>query len=253
MVSGAGGGLGYAVARELAAEGCNVSISDINEAAIRAAEERIKRETGVKVLSDCVDVLSAEALTGWHRKTLDGLGGVDLLYPNVGGPPPGEAVSFDDAAWQRAFELLVLSVVRMVRLVTPSMTERGGGSIVIPTSSSVKQPIPNLGLSNVLRASVAALAKSLANELAPKKIRVNQLIPGRIATQRVAQLDENASRRLGIPVEEQRRRQMARIPMGRYGEPEELARGAVFLFSDAARFITGSVLQVDGGMIHSVF
>jgi 3-oxoacyl-[acyl-carrier protein] reductase len=252
MVSGAGRGLGYAVARELGAEGCLVSISDLDEEAVRAAGERLERETGASVCATAADIRSAETLENWHRETMRVFGGVDLLYPNAGGPPPGDASAFDDASWQRAFELLLLSVVRMVRLVVPVMTERGGGSIVIPTSSSIKQPISNLGLSNVMRGSVSALAKTLANELAPKKIRVNQLVPGRIATERVAQIDEAASRRLGIPVEEQQRRQLANIPLGRYGEPAELARAAVFLFSDAASYITGATLQVDGGMIRSV-
>jgi 3-oxoacyl-[acyl-carrier protein] reductase len=252
MVSGAGRGLGFAVARELAAEGCHVSISDLDEASVREAGQRIERETGASVCAIGADIRSAEALERWHRETMSVFQGVDLLYPNAGGPPPGQAHEFDDASWQKAFELLLLSVIRMVRLTVPVMAERGGGSIVIPTSSSIKQPIPNLGLSNVMRGSVAALAKTLANELAPKKIRVNQLVPGRIATERVASLDQAASKRLGIPVEEQRKRQLGNIPLGRYGEPTELARAVAFLFSDAASYITGATLQVDGGMIRSV-
>jgi 3-oxoacyl-[acyl-carrier protein] reductase len=252
MISGASRGLGYAVARVLAAEGCRVSISSSNAEAIRAAGEQIERDTRGAVLAVPADVRSADALAKWQEETLRAFGGVDLLFPNAGGPPPGNAHLFDDAAWQQGFELLVLSVVRMVRLGVESMAERGGGSIVIPTSSSVKQPIPNLGLSNVLRGSVAALAKTLANELAPRKIRVNHLIPGRISTERVAQLDEAASKRLGISVEEQRKRQRAAIPLGRYGDPQEFARAAVFLFSDAASYITGASLQVDGGSIRSV-
>jgi 3-oxoacyl-[acyl-carrier protein] reductase len=240
------------VAHELAAEGCRVSISDLDEATIRAAGERLARETGASVCAVAADIRSAEALENWHRETMQAFGGVDLLYPNAGGPPPGDAHSFDDATWQKTFELLLLSVIRMVRLVVPVMAERGGGCIVIPTSSSIKQPIPNLGLSNVMRGSVASLAKTLANELAPKKIRVNQIVPGRIATERIKQLDDAASRRLGVPVEEQRRRQLAAIPFGRYGEPAELARAVAFLFSDAASYITGATLQVDGGMIRSV-
>ena len=252
MVSGAAQGLGYAVARQLAAEGCKVSISDLDDAAIRSAGQRLERETGAGVCAMAADIRSAEALEKWHRETMRIFGGVDLLYPNAGGPPPGDAQSFDDAAWQSTFELLLLSVIRMVRLAAPVMAERGGGSIVIPTSSSIKQPIPNLGLSNVMRGAVASLSKTLANELAPKKIRVNQIVPGRIATERIAQLDNAASKRLGIDVEEQRRRQLAAIPLGRYGEPEELGRAVAFLFSDAASYITGSTLQVDGGMIRSV-
>ena len=220
----------------------------MDAAAVHAAGERIGSETGAKALATAVDVRSAQVLEAWQQETLKTFGGIDLLYPNGGGPPVGPAHAFDDAAWQQSFELLLLSVVRMVRLAVPSMTERGGGSIVIPTSSCVKQPIPNLGLSNVLRAAVSALAKSLADELASKNIRVNQLVPGRIATERRAQIEQASSRRLGIPLEEQRRMQMAEIPLGRYGEPDELACAAVFLFSAVGRYITGATLQVDGGL-----
>src|SRR5262249_43997058 len=157
---------------------------------------------------------------------------------NSGGPPAGVASSFDDAAWQNAFELLLLSVVRTVRLVRPSLEARGGASILMLTSISVKNPIANLGLSNVIRAAVAALAKTLADEFAAKGIRVNQLVPGRISTERLVNLDEANARRLGISVEDQRQRSIATIPMGRYGEPEEFARAAAFLVSDAASYIT---------------
>ena len=124
------------------------------------------------------------------RSTVDEFGGVDLLFTNAGGPPAGPAVSFDDAAWQNAIDLLLFSTIRMVRAAVPSMKARGGGSILMSTSSSVKEPIANLGLSTVLRASVSALAKTLALELAADGIRVNQIIPGRIDTDRVRELDE---------------------------------------------------------------
>ena len=132
------------------------------------------------------------------------------------------------------------------------MQRRGGGSILVSTSSSVKEPIPNLGLSTVMRASVSALAKTLALELAASKIRVNQIIPGRLDTDRLRQLDEGNAKRSGVPVEEQRKRAIATIPLGRYGEPDEFGRAAAFLLSDAAGYITGATLQVDGGLIRSV-
>ncbi len=252
MVAGASRGLGYAVARTLAAEGALVSMSSRDADAISAAAQRIQRETGGTVLAVAADVQSPGEIAHWHQITLDRFEGIDVLYTNSGGPPPGSTLSFDDAAWQRAFELLLMSAVRLIRLAAPSMSMRGGGSILLPTSSSIKEPIANLALSNILRAAVSSLAKTLAIELAPKRIRVNQLIPGRIVTDRLRELDEATSKRLGIPVEEQQRRMESAIPMGRYGDPQEFANAAVFLLSDAASYITGATLQVDGGLIRGV-
>jgi len=252
MVAGASRGLGYAVARVLAGEGALVSIMSRQPSAISEAARRIEDETGARVLALPGDVCSADAIGRWHAATVERFGGVDLLFTNGGGPPPGPALSFDDDGWQRAYELLVLSALRMVRVAVPSMALRGQGSIVMATSSSVKEPIPNLGLSTVLRASVAALAKTLALELAPQHIRVNQLVPGRIDTDRVREMDEANGGRLGISATEQRSRSVATIPLGRYGAPEEFGRAAAFLLSDAASYVTGATLQVDGGMIRSV-
>lgn len=252
MVAGASRGLGYAVARGLAEEGAQISIASRDGGSAAVAARRIEKETGATVLDVAADVQSADAIARWHQATLDRFGGVDLLLTNSGGPPPGLTLSFDDAAWQRAFELLLMSAVRMVRLAVPSMIQRGGGSIVMPTSSSVKEPIPNLALSNILRASVAAMAKTLSLELVSHKIRVNHLIPGRIDTDRVRELDEAGAKRGGVTVEEQKKRMSAAIPMGRYGDPREFANAAVFLFSDAASYITGATLQADGGQMRGV-
>jgi 3-oxoacyl-[acyl-carrier protein] reductase len=140
----------------------------------------------------------------------------------------------------------------MVRLVVPSMTDRGGGAIVFPTSSAVKEPIGNIALSTVMRTSVSSLSKILAQELAPQKIRVNQLIPGRIYTDRVREIDEINAKKAGMTVPDQQKKILATIPMGRYGDPDEFGAAAVFLFSDAASYITGASLQVDGGMLRGI-
>jgi 3-oxoacyl-[acyl-carrier protein] reductase len=248
MVAGASRGLGYAVAEALAREGARVSIASRDEQAIKAAAARI----GGDVLAVPVDVRSADAIRRWAAGTEERFGGVDLLFTNSGGPPAGAAISFDDAAWQDAAELLLFSTLRMVRAAVPLMQARGGGAILMSTSSSVKEPIPNLGLSTVLRASVSALAKTLAIELAPSKIRVNQIIPGRVDTDRVRQLDQIAATRQGVTPEQAKQKSVATIPLGRYGVADEFGRVGAFLLSDAASYITGATVQVDGGVIKSV-
>jgi 3-oxoacyl-[acyl-carrier protein] reductase len=252
MVAGASRGLGFAVARALAAEGVHVSMSSRNEQAIVDAGKRVSAETRMEVLAVPVDVRSAESLAAWHHNTIEKFGGLDLLFANSGGPPAGQALSFDDETWKGAFELLVLSAVRMVRLAVPSMKARGGGVIVMSTSSAVKEPVPNLALSNVVRTSAGALSKTLANELAGDKIRVNHLLPGRIDTDRVRELDTIRGNAIGKTPDDVRDSWAKTIPLGRYGDPAEYANAAVFLFSDAARYITGATLQVDGGLIRAV-
>lgn len=252
MVGGASRGMGFAVARGLAKEGAKVSIASRQQDAIEEAAAKIREETGAEVFAAAADVCSAEALTAWHAGTIDKFGGVDLLYPNSGGPPAGVAMAFDDDAWQKAFELLLLSAVRLVRLAVPSMIERGGGAIVLPTSTAVKEPIGNIALSTVMRTSIAALSKILSQQLASHNIRVNHLIPGRINTDRLKEFDKLNADRAGITVPEQEQKIFATIPMRRYGEPDEFAAAAVFLLSDAASYITGATLQVDGGMLHGI-
>jgi 3-oxoacyl-[acyl-carrier protein] reductase len=252
MVAGASRGLGFAVAKVLAAEGASVSIAARNTSALELATKQLREETSGRVHAISADVRSNAEIERWHKSTVEHFGPVDLLVTNSGGPPAGTFASFNDQAWQEAFELLLLSVVRMTRTVVPSMESRKKGSIVLLTSSSVKEPIANLTLSNVLRSSVSALSKTLANEYAGRGIRVNHLIPGRFDTDRVRELDQIAAKRKGISVEEQRNVSLANIPLGQYGKPEEFARAAAFLLSDAASYITGATLQIDGGQIRCV-
>jgi 3-oxoacyl-[acyl-carrier protein] reductase len=248
MVAGASRGLGYAVAKALADEGARVSIASRDDAAIRTAAQRI----GGEVLAVPLDVRSADGIREWAAAVEKKFGGIDLLFTNSGGPPTGATLSFDDRAWQDSVDLLLFSTLRMIRAAVPSMQRRGGGAILVSTSSSVKEPVVNLGLSTVLRSAVSALAKTLALELAAERIRVNQIIPGRIDTDRVKQLDEINATKQGITPEEAKRRAISAIPMGRYGEIEEFGRVGAFLLSDAAAYMTGSTVQVDGGLIRSV-
>jgi len=248
MVAGASRGLGYAVAEALAREGAIVSISSSNQASIDEAAKRLGGDT----MGSVVDVRNGDQIAAWAQKTIERFGGIDLLFTNGGGPPAGAAVSFDDAAWQNAADLLLFSAIRMVRAAVPSMKQRGGGSILMSTSGSVKEPIPNLGLSTVLRASVSALAKTLALELAADRIRVNQIIPGRIDTDRVKHLDQLAGQKQGISADEAKKKSIAAIPAGRYGEAPEYGKVAAFLLSDAASYMTGATVQVDGGQLKGV-
>jgi 3-oxoacyl-[acyl-carrier protein] reductase len=254
MVGGASRGLGFAVARALAAEGAQVSIASRDAVRIDAAAAALREAVpGAQVLAVPADLRTAEDITTWHDATMERFGGVDLLFANTGGPPPGPALAFDDQAWQQAVDLLLLSTIRMVRLAVPVMASRGGGSILMTTSSAVLEPIPNLALSNVVRASVAALVKTLSNELAPQRIRVNNLVPGRIDTDRVRELDEGRAKASSITLDEQRTRMEATIPLGRYGAPDEFARAAAFLLSDASAYTTGAFLQIDGGLLKGVW
>lgn len=253
MVGGASKGLGFAVARALAGEGAQVCIASRDAGAIHRAADAIRLETGAQALPVAADLSNADAIAAWHAATVKQFGGVDLLFANTGGPPAGTALCFDDQAWQCAFDLLLMSVVRSVRIVVPSMCARGGGAILVGTSSSVKEPLPNLALSNVLRSGVTSLAKTLSVELAPQKIRVNTLIPGRIATDRLHQLDEINAKKSGIPLQEHQARAAAMIPLGRYGAPDDFGRVGAFLLSEAASYITGASVQVDGGLIKGLW
>ena len=254
MVGGASRGLGFAVAKALVAEGAQVSIASRDAARIDAAAAQLRALTPqAQVLAVPADLKQAQDITAWHEATMERFGGVDLLFVNTGGPPPGPALSFDDQAWSGAVDLLLLSAIRMVRLAVPVMASRGGGSILMTTSSAIKEPIANLALSNVVRASVGALVKTLANELAQQRIRVNNLVPGRIDTDRVRELDEGRAAASGIALDEQRKRMEATIPLGRYGAPDEFGKAAAFLLSDASAYTTGAYLQVDGGMIKGVW
>ncbi|MBW4438351.1 MAG: SDR family oxidoreductase [Pleurocapsa minor GSE-CHR-MK-17-07R] len=250
LVSAASKGLGYGVARALAADGALVSICSRDQASVDAAAAKLKDETGADVLASVCDVTKPEAIQAWVDKTVAQWGVIDALLVNAGGPPAGLVKDLTDAQWQAAFELTLMSTVRMIRAVLPHM--KNGGSILTITSSSIKEPIERLGLSTVMRSGVAGLVKTLADELAGDNIRVNNLIPGRIDTERVAQLDQGAAQRSGKSFEQVRAESIAKIPLKRLGTIDDFGKAAAYLLSPAAEYVTGASLRVDGGAMRSI-
>lgn len=253
MVAAASKGLGFGIAQAVAQEGATVSIGSRTEADIMAAAKKLHAETGAETLGTVLDARDPASIVNWVERTAAKYGRIDGLVVNAGGPPAGLFDDFDDAAWQAAFELTLLSSVRMIRAVLPHLRAQAGGSILAITSSSVKEPIDMLLMSNVMRSGVTSLLKSLSRQLASEKIRVNNLIPGRIFTGRVQALDELRAEKNERSVTEERAWQERQIPWGRYGRIEEFGRAGAFLLSDAASYITGETLIVDGGAMKTVW
>ncbi len=247
LVTGASRGIGAAIARALATEGAAVTAVARNLARLNALASAHPSGAGSIVARAC-DLGDESAIDALG----DVLAHVDILVINTGGPPPGPVVATSDAAWKAQFESMFLSAIRLTRLALPGMRERRFGRIIAVVSSGVLQPIPNLGISNAVRLAVVGWAKTLAGEVAADGITVNCIAPGRIATDRIAELDHARAAREGISIEEVERQSRAAIPAGRNGEPAEFAAVAAFLASPRAAYMTGGVIRVDGGMIRGI-
>jgi len=250
LLAAASKGLGYGVARAMGREGAHLSICSRDADQVRAAGEKLSAETGAQVLAMPCDVRDAATVEAWIAQTVARWGKIDALLVNAGGPPAMTFKETTDAHWQAAFELTLLSAVRLIRAALPHMPH--GSAILTITSSSIKEPIERLGLSTVMRAGVAGLVKTLADELASDGIRVNNLIPGRIDTDRVAQLDQNTANARGITFEQARAEAISKIPLKRLGTIDEFGAAAAFLLSPAAAYITGATLRIDGGAMRSI-
>ena len=252
VVGASSKGLGRAIALGLAQEGAKVTICARDRDALAATADDIRNQTGTEVLAVPTDVSQPEQVENLINTTISHFGGIDILVNNAGGPRAGR---FDDLAaqdYQDAVHLNLMSTINLCRAAVPSMRERGGGRIINLTSVSVKQPVDNLMLSNMARTGVIGFAKTLATELAPDKILVNNVCPGIIFTDRIQQLATVRAEEAGITFDEALEKMTADIPLGRIGDPNEFANLVVFLASERASYITGTTIQVDGGMVKSL-
>jgi 3-oxoacyl-[acyl-carrier protein] reductase len=252
FVAAASKGMGRACAHGLAAEGARVAMCARSEGPLEAAAAAIRASTGAEVVTVAADLSRADDVERAIERTREALGGVDVLVANVGGPPPGAFDQMSDQQWLAAFEQVHLSTVRLIRLVLPHMRQRRWGRILTIQSSSVKQPVEGLILSNGIRPGVAGMFKTLASDLAPDNITVNLVLPGRILTDRFLHHQTERARAAGRTLEAQVALSGSDIPAGRVGTPEEFANVVVFLASERAAYVTGTVIQVDGGLIKSV-
>jgi 3-oxoacyl-[acyl-carrier protein] reductase len=254
MVAASSKGIGKGVALCLARQGCRVSICGRNAEPLQKAWREIAAAVpqGELLASPC-DVTKAEDLEAWHRNTVEQWGPVDILVTNTGGPPAARFLDLTEDQWRAGIDSTLLNVVRLCQLVLPSMRERRWGRIVHLTSLAAKQPIDLLTVSSTLRAGLSALTKTMSNQFAPAGVLINAVLPGHILTDRQVHLNELRSKEEGISVEECVARVQKTIPLGRYGEAEEIGDVVAFLCSERASYLTGTSIAVDGGVIQSTF
>jgi 3-oxoacyl-[acyl-carrier protein] reductase len=248
LVTASSRGLGYATALGLAREGCRVAINGRDETKATAAARAIATETGTQVIGLPGDVSDPDVPARLVEAAVRAFGGLDILITNAGGPPAGGFESFDEAAWQKAIDLTLMSHVRLIQAALSYLKQSKTASVLTITSYSVKQPIPNLVFSNSIRAATVGLTKSLALDLGSAGIRFNSILPGWTETERVKFLMESRAAQNHTTLEEEVAKQSKDSPLGRMGRPDEFANAAVFLVSPAASYITGVMLTVDGGM-----
>ena len=247
LVCAASRGLGFAVAEELAENGCHLALCARDPSSLRAAAHDLAERFHVEVLDVPTDLNNLSEIDRLVDRTRARFGRIDILLNNVGGPPPGPFEAHDHDTWSTAYDQCLRSVVETTRRVLPGMRERRYGRILNVTSIAVKQPVANLMLSNSLRAGVVGFAKSLANEVAAHAITVNNLLPGYTETERLHQLARTLAEQQGISEDHVFEAWAADVPMNRVGTPREFAALAAFLASERASYITGQSIAVDGG------
>lgn len=252
LVAASSQGMGRATAMALAQEGAKVAMCARNQARLDAAAAAIRKETGAEVLAVRADMARASDILGFVEAATKSFGGPDLLVANAGGPPTGRFEALTEEQWSLAYELTFQGTTRLIRACLPSMRSRAGGAIVAITSISVKQPVDNLLLSNAMRAAVVGLVKTLSREFGPDGIRVNAVAPGWIATDRLKEFARIRAERDGKTLESTMEEDATEVPLGRIGKPEEVADLIVFLLSDRASYLTGNVIQIDGGLYRGI-
>ena len=253
MVAAGSKGLGYGIAEACAQDGAIVCIASRSQANVDAAAAKLAAAGAVEVLGSIVDARDGASIQAWAAEVLGKFGRIDSLVINAGGPPAGRFDDFDEDAWYNAFELTLMSAMRMMKAVLPTMREQQSGSILTITSLSVKEPIETILLSNVMRSGVVSLVKSVSKDVASEGIRINNLVPGTVFTDRITNLGDFRAEKLGISAEDYHAKAQKGIPMGRYGQPDEFGRAGAFLLSDAASYITGATLVCDGGLSRTVW
>lgn len=251
LVAASSKGLGNAIAKAIAKEGANVMLSGRHEADLKKAAEELNGLGGGTVSYQVCDLADADGIKALVQKTADTFGTIDMLVNNVGGPKGGSLLDLTDDDWTSSFELHLLSYVRLIREAFPYL-KKDGGHIVNIASSSVKQPIPGLLLSNTFRMGIVGLTKSIAEELAEHRILINTLAPGRIATDRVAELDRLKAEKTGLSEQQVKESYEKEIPLGSYGKPDDFAQYASFLLSECNTYMTGQTLLIDGGMVKAI-
>jgi 3-oxoacyl-[acyl-carrier protein] reductase len=252
LVAASSRGLGRAVAEELAAEGASLVMCARDASVLDAARGEIERATGARIVARATDLSEPQQTQALIDAGLEAYGRIDVLVTNTGGPPPGPFESHSREAWDAAVRQNLYSVLDLARGVLPGMKQRGWGRIVNITSIAVKQPVENLVLSNAVRAAVTGFARTLANEVAPHGITVNNVMPGYTRTERLEELAGRVAARKGIAADQRLTAWNDEIPMGRLGEPRELAAVVAFLASERASYVTGTSIAVDGGWIRNL-
>jgi 3-oxoacyl-[acyl-carrier protein] reductase len=252
VVLAASRGLGYACALGLAREGCDLVITSRTQEHIDEAAAKIRAETGVRIVGVAADVSNEKGVKLPVQRCIEEFGGVDIAIHNAGGPPAGGFENVNNEQWYKAFEQNLMSFVWLSQAVLDSMKASGWGRIVAITSSSIKQPIPHLVLSNAMRTAILGTVRTMVKEVTPYGITVNVVAPGRIATERIDELDQAAAQRSGKSVAEVKAESQASIPAGRLGTPEEFANVVVFLASQAAAYVSGATIQIDGGKLDAL-